>query len=80
VILADRESEDFGFEGVADALALGSEAGQVDIRIFGKPVTRKNRRMGVALATGATADEARALAVRAAASLRLVYPRETRPT
>ncbi|HYG48012.1 MAG TPA: formate-dependent phosphoribosylglycinamide formyltransferase [Allosphingosinicella sp.] len=73
VILADRDSESFRFEGVAGALALGSESAEVDLRIFGKPVTRPGRRMGVALATGATADEARALATRAAAEVRIVY-------
>jgi phosphoribosylglycinamide formyltransferase 2 len=73
VILADRESESFRFEGVAEALALGGEGAEVDVRIFGKPVTRPYRRMGVALATGATADEARALAVRAAAEVRIAY-------
>lgn len=73
VILADRESETFRFEGVAEALALGREGAEVDVRIFGKPVTRPYRRMGVALATGATAEEARALATRAAATVRIVY-------
>jgi phosphoribosylglycinamide formyltransferase 2 len=73
VILADRESECFRFEGLAEALALGSEGAEVDVRIFGKPVTRPNRRMGVALATGATAREARALAMRAAAEVRIIY-------
>ena len=71
VILADREAESFRYEGLADALALGDEADEVDVRIFGKPVTRKHRRMGVALATGATADEARALATAAAAKVRI---------
>ena len=73
VILADREAEAFRFEGVAEALALGSPEAEVDVRIFGKPVTRKNRRMAVALATGASADEARALATRAAAAVRILY-------
>jgi phosphoribosylglycinamide formyltransferase 2 len=73
VILADREAERFRFEGVADALALGGEGAEVDVRIFGKPVTRPYRRMAVALATGATAEEARALAVRAAAKVRIAY-------
>jgi phosphoribosylglycinamide formyltransferase 2 len=73
VILADRESHSFRFEGLAEALALGSEGAEVDVRIFGKPVTRPYRRMGVALATGATADEARALARRAAEKVRIVY-------
>ncbi|HEX9964932.1 MAG TPA: formate-dependent phosphoribosylglycinamide formyltransferase [Allosphingosinicella sp.] len=73
VILADRESGSFRYEGVADALALGSEGAEVDVRIFGKPVTRPYRRMGVALATGATAGEARALAIRAAERVRIEY-------
>ena len=66
VILADRDSEKFAFTGVAEALALGSEDAEVDVRIFGKPVTRPYRRMAVALATGAESDAARALAKKAA--------------
>jgi phosphoribosylglycinamide formyltransferase 2 len=73
VILADRESESFRYEGLAGAMDLGSEGAEVDVRIFGKPVTRPYRRMGVALATGATADEARTLAMRAAAEVRIAY-------
>jgi phosphoribosylglycinamide formyltransferase 2 len=73
VILADREAERFRFDGVANALALGSEGTEVDVRLFGKPVTRKHRRMGVALATGATAEEARALAMQAASKVRIDY-------
>ncbi|HEY0413881.1 MAG TPA: formate-dependent phosphoribosylglycinamide formyltransferase [Allosphingosinicella sp.] len=73
VILADRDSERFGYEGLAAALALGGEHGEVDVRIFGKPTTRRHRRMGVALASGATSDEARALAAKAASAVRIVY-------
>jgi phosphoribosylglycinamide formyltransferase 2 len=73
VILADRESASFRLEGVAEALALGSEGAEVDVRLFGKPVTRPYRRMGVALATGATVEEARSLAMRAAAKVRIAY-------
>ncbi|HST35924.1 MAG TPA: formate-dependent phosphoribosylglycinamide formyltransferase [Allosphingosinicella sp.] len=68
VILADREAGQFAFEGLGEALALGG-----DVRIFGKPVTRENRRMGVALARGETTDEARALAAAAAAKVRIDY-------
>lgn len=71
VILADREAEDFCFEGVAEALALAREGGEVDVRIFGKPVTRKNRRMAVALTTGPTAASARTLATAAAETVRI---------
>ena len=52
VILADRESDDFAFDGVAEALALGAPGSPVDVRLFAKPNTLKNRRMGVALARG----------------------------
>ncbi len=73
VILADRDAEDFGFSGLTDALALGSADARVDVRLFGKPVTRPYRRMGVALATGATSDAARALAKQAADCITIDY-------
>ncbi|MDC8755349.1 formate-dependent phosphoribosylglycinamide formyltransferase [Erythrobacter sp. sf7] len=72
VILADRESEDFAFEGLADALALGD----TDVRIFGKPVTRPYRRMGVALARAHDAGSAVELAKQAANAVRIVYSSE----
>ena len=37
MILASQESEDFAFEGIADALALGAPGNAVDLRIFAKP-------------------------------------------
>ncbi len=73
VILADRDAENFRYSGLADALALGGNGQEVDLRIFAKPVTRPNRRMGVALASGATSDEARQLAEAAAAKVRIDY-------
>lgn len=73
VVLADRDSEDFAFTGVAEALMLGSEGAEVDVRIFGKPVTRPYRRMAVALATGADSDAARTLAKQAADAVRIEY-------
>ena len=57
VILAERESDAFAYSGIDQALALGG-----DVRLFAKPVALKNRRMGVALARGATVEEAVALA------------------
>lgn len=68
VILADQESADFTFEGVEEALSTGAE-----LRLFGKPRTLPNRRMGVALARGETVEEARALAVDAAGRVRIRY-------
>jgi phosphoribosylglycinamide formyltransferase 2 len=69
VILADRDCNDFTFEGLADALALGD----TDVRIFGKPVTRPYRRMGVALARAGDAPAAVDFAKQAAAAVRIVY-------
>lgn len=69
VIRADRDSDAFAFEGLADAMA----SGDTDVRIFGKPVTRPYRRMGVALARAGDVSAAVDLAKQAAASVRIVY-------
>lgn len=69
MILADRDSDDFTFEGLADALAL--DPANVDVRIFGKPVTRPYRRMGVALARAGSAEAALTLAKAAAAMVHI---------
>ena len=70
VILADRDSADFGFEGLAEALGSPED---VDLRIFGKPTTRPHRRMGVALATADDTNEARRIAIDAAGQIRITY-------
>ncbi|ALH81701.1 formate-dependent phosphoribosylglycinamide formyltransferase [Sphingopyxis macrogoltabida] len=75
VLLADREAADFAITGLEEALAAPDAATSVDARIFGKPVTRPYRRMGVTLAkvAGGTTDDARAAAVAAAAKLAIDY-------
>jgi phosphoribosylglycinamide formyltransferase 2 len=75
VLLADREAEDFAITGLAEALVPPNAETSVDVRIFGKPVTRPYRRMGVALAkvAGGTTDDARAAAVAAAGKLTIDY-------
>ena len=75
VVLADRDATEFAITGLADALATGDALTHVDVRIFGKPVTRPYRRMGVALARVAdgTIEAAREAAVAAAAKLRIEY-------
>ena len=73
VILADRESADFSFDGLADALAVGAPRRPVDLRIFAKPETLKNRRMGVALARGETAGQAVEKASAAAGRVNIHY-------
>ena len=74
VILADRNAEDFGFDGLAEALAPVPGI-ETDVRLFSKPVTRPNRRMGVALALArnGTAEQARAAARAAADKISIRY-------
>jgi phosphoribosylglycinamide formyltransferase 2 len=71
VILAPHESDSFAYEGVADALALGSAGEPVDLRLFSKPKTLKNRRMGVALARADSVETAIELAKSAASKVRI---------
>ena len=73
VILSDRESENFSYEGIADALALGAPRRPVDVRIFAKPKTLSHRRMGVALARDENVDDARGRARAAAARVKIRY-------
>jgi phosphoribosylglycinamide formyltransferase 2 len=68
VILADRASSDFAFEGVAEAMVDGA-----DVRLFAKPTTLPNRRMGVALAVGDDVEQAVARAQSAADKVRISY-------
>ena len=73
VILADREAEQFRFEGVSEAMSMSTPETPVDLRLFGKPSCLPNRRMGVALARGRDISEAVALASAAAARVNIVY-------
>jgi phosphoribosylglycinamide formyltransferase 2 len=68
VIYGGLDEAGIAFEGVAAALAVPD----ADLRLFGKPESFVKRRMGVALATGADTDEARARAKQAAAAVRPV--------
>ncbi|WP_374087830.1 formate-dependent phosphoribosylglycinamide formyltransferase [Methylomicrobium lacus] len=62
VILSQEEADDVAYDGLAAALSVpGSE-----IRLFGKPRALVNRRMGVALASAETIEEAKEKAVKAA--------------
>lgn len=72
VILAEEESNSFVISGVEHAL----EEANIDVRIFGKPTTRKYRRMGVALAFGNPGEsihELRATAELAAKKVSIQY-------
>jgi phosphoribosylglycinamide formyltransferase 2 len=74
VILASQESDSFTYEGVPNALALGAPGRPVDLRLFAKPKTLKNRRMGIALARSETVEDAVERAKAAAARVRIRYP------
>ena len=70
VIYGGVEAGALTFDGVSEALKIpGSE-----LRLFGKPQSFVKRRMGVALARGATSDEARDRAQAAAGAVKpIVY-------
>jgi phosphoribosylglycinamide formyltransferase 2 len=73
VILASEESDTVSYEGIAEALGLGAPGNPVDVRIFAKPKTLKNRRMGVALARAGSVEDAIQRAKGAAARVRIRY-------
>jgi len=68
VIYGGMDAAGIAFDGVAEALQMPG----IDIRLFGKPEAFVRRRMGVALATASSTDEARNLAKAAAAAVKPV--------
>jgi phosphoribosylglycinamide formyltransferase 2 len=62
VILVKGDSDDVSFTGVDEALTMAD----TQVRLFGKPEVRGERRMGVCLARGASIEEAREKANNAA--------------
>lgn len=62
VILSDIKAKDFFYTGLDEALAVPDS----EIRLFGKPEALVNRRMGVALVSANTVEEARTRAAKAA--------------
>ena len=66
VVKSLRPIDDPVYLGLAPALRIAEDA-----RIFGKPVTRAGRRLGVLLTRGATPEEARDKARRAAALIEI---------
>ena len=71
VVLADRDSENLSYTGLAEALSV--RGGTVDLRIFAKPTSRPYRRMGVALVGAGNTDDARRIAAEAAALVTIHY-------
>ncbi|MCJ8190689.1 formate-dependent phosphoribosylglycinamide formyltransferase [Sphingomicrobium aestuariivivum] len=74
VLLAEQAASRFAIEGLEQAM-FAPPGAHVDVRIFGKPVTRPGRRMGVALASapGEGTDRAREIAGDAASKLWIRY-------
>ncbi|MFM2122099.1 MAG: formate-dependent phosphoribosylglycinamide formyltransferase, partial [Cyanobacteriota bacterium] len=68
VILAEQACRSVAFEGLEQALANPD----VQVLLFGKPAARPHRRMGVALASGTSLEEAQQRADQAAAAIRVV--------
>jgi phosphoribosylglycinamide formyltransferase 2 len=66
VIYGGTQATALVFDGVAEALAVPGS----DLRLFGKPESFVKRRMGVALAHGATVEQARQRAQQAARHVR----------
>lgn len=65
VILGGVDAQGVIYEGLDKALSVPTS----EVRLFGKPEAFTNRRMGVALATAETVDEARNRAVKAASMI-----------
>lgn len=66
VILPEGDSDSVAYSGLEKALAEPD----IYLRLFGKPELRGRRRMGVALATGHSIEEAREKATRSAAAVK----------
>lgn len=67
VIYGGVEAEGVSFEGIQDALAVPG----TQLRLFGKPVSYDKRRMGVAVAWGATVEEGLERAKTAASAVKV---------
>ena len=68
VILASQETTNISYKGLEEALSQSNTS----VFVFGKPATTEGRRMGVAVATAETIDEARLKADKAAKSVHFI--------
>jgi phosphoribosylglycinamide formyltransferase 2 len=69
VILVKGDSDNISFSGIEKALSLPD----TQVRLFGKPEVKGERRMGVCLARGSSIEEARKKANDAAASVKYEF-------
>jgi phosphoribosylglycinamide formyltransferase 2 len=72
VVLADRDASSVAYDGIEEALHISG----VEVRIFGKPTARPNRRMAVCLALGETIEDARFKAREASTKIRIIHSEE----
>ncbi|HJW04044.1 MAG TPA: formate-dependent phosphoribosylglycinamide formyltransferase [Azospira sp.] len=72
VIYGGVEEKGIAYAGVADALQVPNS----DLRLFGKPESFKKRRMGVALASGGSIEQARQRAKLAASRVTPIVPKK----
>lgn len=68
VLLVSGESQDIRYSGLAEALAMP----HTDFRLFGKPEVKGKRRMGVALASAETCEQAVENAQQVAANVKVL--------
>ncbi|MCL2918997.1 formate-dependent phosphoribosylglycinamide formyltransferase [Shewanella litorisediminis] len=69
VVLVEGESSNIAYSGLAEALALPN----TQVRLFAKPEIHGRRRLGVALARGASIDEALNTALASAACIKVHF-------
>ena len=69
VVLADRDANNIAYNGIEEALHRPG----VEVRIFGKPTARPNRRMAVCLAVGTSIEDARFKVQEASKKIQLLY-------
>lgn len=67
VILVSGDSQNVQFANLDQALSIPN----TQLRLFGKPEVKGTRRMGVALATGATIEQAKATAIKCSSSVKV---------
>lgn len=68
-VLGQGTSDNIRFDGLEQALSVANS----QIRLFGKPDIDGRRRLGVTLATAEDTDQAKALALEAAAAIKIIY-------
>ena len=72
VVLASQDASNVVYNGIDEALNVPG----VDVRIFGKPTARPNRRMAVCLAVGNSIEDARFKVQEASKKIQLSYRQE----